>query len=231
VTVDSYRDYWLMEALANYSALMYLEKSKGTRESDRLLDVYRNQLLTAGDTGTVDATGPIVLGSRLENSQEPRAWRTITYGKGSWIIHMLRQRLGDARFSSLLAEVIKRYDRRSITTEIFRELAAGFLQPKSEDPKLEVFFDQWVYGTGIPALKLDYSIKGKAPNLRLSGTITQSDVDDDFSALVPVEIQVARGKTITRWVASSSTPVNFTVPLTQAPLKVALDPKRGLLRR
>ena len=38
--------------------------------------------------------GPIVLGPRLETSLEPRAWRTITYGKGSWIIHMLRRRHG-----------------------------------------------------------------------------------------------------------------------------------------
>ncbi len=31
VTSKTYRDYWLMEALANYSALLYLEQTKGTR--------------------------------------------------------------------------------------------------------------------------------------------------------------------------------------------------------
>ena len=48
---------------------------------------------------------------------------------------------------------------------------------------------------------------------------------------MPVEIQVARGKTITQWVRSSKEPVTFTVPLQQPPLKVTLDPRHGVLRR
>jgi hypothetical protein len=232
VTAESYRDYWLMESLANYSALLYLEKSKGPRDAEQMLDAYRNELLAKGENGqTVDSTGPIVLGMRLENSQEPRAWRSITYGKGSWIMQMLRQRIGDERFLSMLAEIIKRYDGKTVTTEAFRALAAEFLPPKSVDPKLETFFEQWVYGTGIPTLKLTYTLRGKAPALKLVGTLTQSDVDDDFSALAPVEIQVARGRSITQWVTSASTPVTFTVPLKQPPLKVTLDPHHGVLRR
>ena len=104
----------------------------------------------------VDSAGPIVLGTRLETSQEPRAWRAITYGKGSWIMQMLRGRMGDQRFLALLAEISKRYDRKDITTEEFRLLAAEYLPPKSDDPKLESFFEQWVYGTGIPTIKLTW---------------------------------------------------------------------------
>jgi hypothetical protein len=110
-------------------------------------------------------------------------------------------------------------------------LAAGFLPPKSDDPKLEAFFAQWVYGTGIPSLKLAWSVKGKAPALRLVGTLTQSDVGEDSSAIAPVEIQVARGRTITQWVRSAADPVTFTVAVTQPPLKVALDPHQAVLRR
>ena len=179
----------------------------------------------------MESAGPIVLGPRLENSLEPRAWRVITYGKGSWMMQMLRRRMGDDRFLAMLAEVLKRYDHKEITTEEFRETAAEFLPPKSDDPKLETFFDQWVYGTGIPTLKLTYHVKGKAPSLRLVGTVTQSDVPEDFTAYVPVEIQVARGRTITEWVRSGSDPATFTVALKQPPLKVTLDPHYAVLRR
>jgi aminopeptidase N len=197
-----------------------------------LLDAYRNELLAKQENGlAVDATGPIVLGTRLENSQEPRAWRSITYGKGSWILQMLRQRMGDQRFFALLAEIPKRYDGKPITTDAFREVAASFLPPKSEDPKLENFFEQWVYGTGIPALKFTYTVRGKAPALKLVGTLTQSEVDDEFSAVTPVEIKLAGGRTITHWVTSASTPVTFTVPLQAPPLKVTLDPHHAVLRR
>jgi hypothetical protein len=232
VTAASYRDGWLMEALANYSALLYLEKRKGARAVELMLDAYRSNLLAKGDSGqTVDSSGPIVLGPRLENSQEPRAWRSIVYGKGSWIIQMLRRRMGDERFFAMLRELMTRYAGKELSTENFRELAAQFLPPKSDDPKLEAFFEQWVYGTGIPSLKLAWSIKGKAPSLRLVGTLTQSDAGEDSSVIAPVEIQVARGRTITQWVRSANDPVTFTVALTQPPLKVAMDPHQAVLRR
>jgi hypothetical protein len=232
VTPATYRDNWLMEALANYSALLYLEKRRGARSMEIMLDTYRDALLAKNAAGqAVDSAGPIVLGTRLETSQEPRAWRSITYGKGSWIMQMLRGRMGDQKFLALLAEISKRYDRKDITTEEFRLLAAEYLPPKSDDPKLESFFEQWVYGTGIPAVKLSSSVKGAAPNVRLRGTVTQSGVEGDFTASVPVEIVIAKGRTVTQWVRSADVPVTFTVVLKAAPLKVTLDPHYGLLRK
>jgi hypothetical protein len=232
VTPATYRDNWLMEALANYSALLYLEKRRGAHALEVMLETYRENLLARNEAGqTVDSAGPIVLGMRLESSQEPRGWRAITYGKGSWIMQMLRGRMGDQKFFALLAEVSKRYDRKDITTEEFRLLAAEFLPPKSDDPKLETFFEQWIYGTGIPSIKLAWSVKGAAPNVRLTGTVTQSGVDKDFTASVPVEIAIAKGHTIAHWVRSADVPVTFTVALKAPPLKVTLDPHYGVLRK
>ena len=232
VAATGYHDNWMMEALAHYSALLYLEKRKGTPWLEQTMAEFRDGLLLKNDEGlTVDSTGPIVLGLRLESSQEPRAWRTITYGKGAWILHMLRRRMGDVRFFTMLSDLRKNYERKELTTEAFRLFASKYLPPKSPDPQLEGFFDQWVYNTGIPSFKLTHSVKGKAPNVRLVGTLTQSGVDDDFEAPVPVEIQVARGKTVVEWVTSSNEPVTFTVPLQQAPLKVTLDPRNSVLRK
>src|SRR5262249_44730288 len=144
----------------------------------------------------IDSAGPIVLGPRLESSLEPRAWRAITYGKGSWILHMLRRMMGDDRFFAMLAEMRRRYEFKEIGTDQFRLLAARYLPPKSDDPKLEAFFEQWVYATGVPHLKLTWSVKGKAPALKLVGTVSQSEVSDDTNVLVPVEVSFGRGKSI-----------------------------------
>ncbi|MBZ5584283.1 MAG: hypothetical protein LAQ30_19135 [Acidobacteriia bacterium] len=232
VVPAAYRDYWLMEALANYSALLYLEKHKGQHAVEVMLDAYRDSLLEKNEGGeTVESAGPIVLGTRLESSIEPRGWRNITYGKGSWILQMLRARMGDDRFLVMLAELARRYDHKEVTTEEFRGLAAQFLPPKTDDPALETFFDQWVYGTGIPTLKLTYAIKGKAPSLRLVGSLTQSGVEGDFGALAPVEIQLPRAKTVTEWVRAGKDPTQFSVALKQAPVKVLLDPHHAVLRK
>ena len=232
VTAASYRDNWLMEALANYSALLYIEKTRGAHAVDVMLDSYRTGLLQKNDKDeTVESAGPIVLGQRLESSRTPAAWRAITYGKGTWILQMLRRRMGDDRFLALLAQILKDYNRAPITTEQFRIEAAKFMPPKSDDPQLQNFFDQWVYGTGIPSLKMTYSVKGKAPAFRVTGTITQSGVDEDFATIVPVEIQIARGKSITQWVRASPESTSFSVALKHAPLKVTLDPNHAVLRK
>jgi len=231
VTSAGYHDEWLMEALADYSALLYLENKNGAQPVAMALESYKANLLQTVNGQTVESTGPIVLGMRLENSQTPSAYHSITYGKGSWIMHMLRRRMGDDRFLAMLAELRKEYERKALSTEDFRLLAARFLPPQSADPQLENFFDQWVYGTGIPALKLSYSVKGKGGALRLNGTVTQSDVAGDFSVLAPVEIQLGHGKTLTQWVRTADGPVTFNVPVPQAPVKVLLDPNSSVLRR
>jgi len=223
VISGSYHDDWLMESLANYSALLYLEQRRGRQTLDAALESYKADLLEKNAAGqTIDSAGPIVLGTRLSSSQSPSGWHHITYGKGSWILHMLRAQMGDERFVAMLGELRRRYEWKSLSTEEFRQLAAEFLPPKSSDPKLEAFFDQWVYNTGIPTLKLTYEVRGRAPEVKLTGLVAQADVDSEFSAQVPVEIQCGSKKEV-KWVRTSSSPAPFTVTLPQSPTKVSLD--------
>jgi hypothetical protein len=229
VASAGYQHDWLLEALANYSALLYLEKHKGARAVDSVLNDYRVNLLASQNGRTVESAGPIALGVRLMSSQNPQAWRTIVYEKGTWIMHMLRRRMGDERFLSFLGELRRRFEWKSVDTESFRLLAAGFLPPKSPDPKLEAFFDQWVYSSGIPTLRMKYTLAGKAPALKLTVTVEQSGVDDEFSVAVPVEIQFGKAKPVTRLVRTSSERAVFTVALRQAPAKVVLDPGNSVL--
>ena len=222
VTAAEYHDDWLMESLANYSALMYLEKRKGIKAVDAILEDYRQKLLEKTDDGEIlESTGPIVQGTRLEG-----AWVAVVYGKGTWILHMLRRQLGDEVFLRMLSALRKEYEDKSISTEEFRLFCARFLPPHSPDQKLESFFDQWVYGTGVPALKLTSSLK---PRL-VTGTLTQSETDEDFAAAVPIEIQMGKGRSVTRMVIAGSEPVSFNLPVPAQPTKVSID-YRSILHR
>src|SRR6185437_12665427 len=174
---------------------------------ERGLNYYHDQLLLKGlDGTTAEARGPVVEGRRLESADAPSAADAVLYGKGTWIIHMLRRRMGDAAFLKMLAEARRRYEFRTMTTEQFRELCAEYLPKGAADPKLVDFFDQWVYDTGMPTLKLTYSVNGH----KLSGTITQSDAPDDFTVLVPVEIRGGIGKPAVKFVRTSYGSVKFT---------------------
>jgi Peptidase family M1 domain len=218
VTAANYRDEWLIESLANYSALLLLEKRKGVKAVSELLDDYRNHLLEKTEIGhTLESVGPISWGRRLESSLAPNAWEVVAYQKGTWVIHMLRRKMGDANFYKFLREVANRYRLSPISTDQFRELAKAYLPPNSKDPDLKNFFENWVDGTGIPTVKLTYSWRAG----KLSGTLAQSNVSDDFTALVPVEVQGAKQRSI-YWLPIASDPIPFNIPMPVAPARVGL---------
>lgn len=224
------QDDWLMEALANYSALLYLEKRRGPKSVETVLEQYRARLLEKDRDGkTVESAGPINQGLRLVSSQSPAAWRVITYEKGSWIMHMLRRRLGNEAFLAMLAQCVKRYDGGSVSTAQFRALAAEFLPRNSSDPKLETFFESWVYGTGVPSLKMTWKSEGRAPAITVTGTLTQTGAPDDFEIFVPLQVQFARGAPETHWVKTSGDPVTFSIRTKVPAIKVLLDPQGSVL--
>ncbi len=227
VLTAGYHDEWITEALANYSAMLYIEKRYGPKPVNTLLESYREGLLDTNAAGVaVEQSGPVTDGRRLELDGKPAAWITVMYGKGTWIMRMLHARMGDEAFWKMLAELRHRYERKNLTTDQFRELCAEFMPTGVPDPKLRDFFDQWVYGMGIPALKLTASGK----NLRAAGTLTQKDVPDDFSADFPVQIDL-HGRKITTWVRSSSEPVSFSIPVPTRPERIELDPGNQFLKR
>jgi len=225
VAADTAQDEWLMEALANYSALLVLEKKKGTRAMLSVLDQYRRQLFVQdGDGREMDAAGPIRLGPRLTSSQSPEAWRHIVYGKGSWIIHMLRRRLGDAAFYPLLAGFARRYRFQHASVRQFQEAVAE-VAPKDF---VEPFFEHWVENTGIPAFTLTHQFKAG----RLTITVTQAEAGEKASFQVPVEVLATpRGKSQIHWIATGNEPATLTLAMRTPPAKVTLDPDWAVLRR
>jgi len=232
VFTNSPQDSWLMEALANYSALLYLEKRRGARALEQVLAEYRQRLLrrVADEAdGTVESMGPIVWGPRLRFLPAAGAWELITYEKGSWILHMLRRKMGDQRFAAFLGELAREFNRRPITTEEFRLAAARHLPPSSPDPKLETFFQSYVYSTGVPTLQLQSSVKGKSPVWTVTGKVTQSGVDEDFAVWVPVEVQFRSGPPLVQWVRTDLEPAEFKITVKQVPVRVILDPSGSLL--
>ncbi len=220
VTADGYQDEWLQEALANYASLMYMEKRKGVKQLEPVLSDYTRHLMAKEDKGTaLEAAGPITLGIRLQNSHSVNAWRVITYEKGTWIIHMLRRQMGDAAFRKLLSTIVREYKQKPISTEQFRKLAASMLPAGSPDAQLDVFFENWVYGTGIPSLKLNMKA---STGLRVSGTMTQSGVGRDFEVDVPVEVHFAKGAAQIFWVRTGNEPVEFAFQLKQPATRVVI---------
>jgi hypothetical protein len=219
VSTEGYHDEWIMEALANYTAMLYLQKTEGDPAVNTLLAVYREALLDRNETGAmVESAGPVTQGRRVELAGKPDAWIAVMYGKGAWIMHMLHARMGDETFWKMLAELRRRYEYKNLTTDEFRALCAEYLPEGAPDRKLEAFFDQWVTGTGLPQLQFTSSVKGAGGHFEVTGTLSERG---DFAADVPLEVNL-KGRWVTKWVRPSGDTTDFRWGFDEKPSAVRL---------
>src|SRR5260370_29252464 len=153
-----------------------------------------------------DDVGPLVLGYRLSSSKSTDGFERLVYGKGAWVIHMLRMMLRqrgardpDERFVELLHNLIGKYRYRALTTEDLQRECEALMTPAMalEGPRsLEWFFDQWVRGSGIPHYQVSYSVRKIESGYQVRGTLHENGVARSFLALVPLYITTESGKPI-----------------------------------
>ena len=247
---SSYRDQWFSEGLANYSAMMMLQDKNppGFRE---IMEQYRDDLLEKNKDGMtpVDA-GPVTLGTRLLSSRFPEGYEAISYGRGTWLFHMLRTMLDDAGgapgkrnlgpgeepFVRALKKLRQQYEGKTIST---RELLDVFAEdlPQSlryEGKKsLDWFLDGWVNGTAVPRLELKaarFTAKGSAQTV--AGTILQKDAPRDLITSVPV-YGVASGRQLEFLgrVFADGEESSFRLSVPAGVHKIVLDPFETVLRQ
>ena len=233
---QTYHDQWLSEGLASYAAALFLAQGKdGVRQFHDLLHLYKHDLLAKTSGGaTVESGGPIWLGQRLSNSMDPEGYSNIVYKKASWVLHMLRGLMtdpktdSDARFFRMLRDFVARHQGQSVSTEDFVRHAEKYMTAANDlehDHKLDWFFNEWVYGTGIPTYTLHTEARELANGQYIvEGTITQSNVPEDFEMPVRVVGLYARDKRATMGqvvVGSGESHFKFTVP--RKPLRVTID--------
>ena len=225
------RDGWLMEGLATYSSLLWLEEKSGARERDEVLGEFLRNLIRKSDGQSVESAGSVVMGRRLRTAKLPEAYRIIVYEKGAWIMHMLRGILGDDGFFALLRALCDTQESEVVTTESFRALAAGFVPADHHDRDLRDFFDQWVYGTGVPRLSVEWDQEARGGQYHFNLRLVQSGVPEYFPVRVPVEVHTLPGRSLVKHVlvGDGGDDPGFSVVLRNAATRVVIDPNGWLL--
>jgi aminopeptidase N len=230
ISVETDSDDWLMEALATYSSLLYLEHKHGRSVLDEALAEFKKHLLEQNEAGEpIERAGAVVLGSRLRSSQFPTARRVIIYEKGAWIFHMLRGIMGDGKFFEFLRSLRDDFEFKVLTNEDFRAHAARYVPTDWPDSTLVNFFDQWVYGTGIPKLSVSFLNKGKAPRIEFEAQLHQTGVSEHFSVPAPLEIHTLPGRSLVKEVRTDGDLTALSVVLQNPASRVVIDPANWLL--
>jgi hypothetical protein len=188
----SYRDAWLSEGMASFSALWYLQaERKHNTEYFKFLDQYRNDIHDDRD----DA-GPIWIGYRNSTPNARRGYDIMIYEKGAWVLHMLRIMMLDLstmkedRFTETLRDFYQSYRGAPATTEDFRRVVERHM-----GVPMDWFFDEWVKGTALPTYHVAWSPQAAANGrFTVHMRITQEHVPQDFQMTVLVSADLGDGR-------------------------------------
>jgi aminopeptidase N len=142
VTESDWDDVWLSEGFATYFTLLFIEHAYGR---DAFVAGLRDSRKTVVDFYARRPDYRVVHDNLADMSQ---VTTSMTYQKGSWVLHMLRERLGDDRFWAGIREYYARYRDASASTSDFRHV-----MERASGEDLSAFFDQWLYRGGIPRLE------------------------------------------------------------------------------
>jgi hypothetical protein len=240
----SYRDQWLSEGFSQFSAGLWLELTSGQGRARTFWKDTRKSIVgkTIFDQFPHEA-GPLTQGFRLHTHRSKGA-SDLIYSKGAYVLHMLRMMMqsprgGDEAFTEMMKDFTSTLGGRHATTADFQAVVERHMSAEMDmqkDRKMDWFFRQWVHGTMVPAAyELDVRTESAgASQLRISGSLRQTGVPEDFRMLVPLYLDLG-GDRIVRigripCVGTAPVPLDVTVPVAKV-RKVLVNANLDVLTR
>ena len=171
VGMGSYREQWISESMATYSAILFARK-KLWAEARSLVGPtsgWQYELTCQTTTGrTIESLGPLTLGPRLISSHSSSAYDSIVYKKGAVVIDMLSRFYGEETFLRLLRSTARHVSFKPVSTEQFLGLLG---QLSGTD--LTAFANQFIYGTGLPEIYYDYRFQPDGEGWKIHLSVRQ----------------------------------------------------------
>jgi Peptidase family M1 domain len=240
---DAYRDQWIDEAIANYFALLFADTQKRTDHSLHVwLARYRDNLaVKLPDVELPNSEiGALELGNRLTSSKSPAGFEEVIYGKGAWVIHMLREMLRqpgaknpDARFFALLHNLVTKYAYRALSTADLQHEVEAVMTPSMDldgGRSMDWFFEQWVRGTGVPRYRVEFTVHNTEKGFLVRGKLYQENVPHSFLAPVPLYSGANPSHaTLLGVVVAAGPETSFHFTTQTEPHKILIDPQMTLL--
>lgn len=239
----SYHDQWMSEGFAQFSGNLYVEYRQGRKQYLDRLRLDKRDLFNRDEKNrTYESIGPVWMGRRLAFSTSPRAYDTVVYRKGGYVLHMLRMLLWDSHsqtpdhvFMETMKDFTSTYDNKPASTEDFQAIVEKHAPPGlivQQGQGLNWFFRQYVYGTGMAHYDFKYSVEAAGEGKwKISGSITQSEAPDGWIDKLPLYIvsgkNTARIGLLTAGGGNKTTP--FEAVIAVKPDKLILNANEDIL--
>jgi len=237
----SYRDQWMSEGFAQYSALIYVKARQDRDAQLALIHRMRKSLLDPPHSelgvgkGRVVDLGPIILGLRAATPQTVNGYYSLVYTKGALVLRMIHFLLSqpangdDKAFFVMMKDFAARYAGGAASTEDFFALASEHFRQSPIAQKyglqnLNWFYQQWVTQAALPSYRMEYAISPQGNGVLLSGTVYQENAPDDWIMPLPLAIHFGKGQEAHGTIEAKGEKTTFSIPLPMKPSSVVLDP-------
>ncbi len=214
VTESDWDDVWLSEGFATYFTLLFIEHAYGRDDFVAGLRSSAERVFAQYET---DPEYRIV---HDDLSDMSRVTSGATYQKGSWVLHMLRGRMGDDAFWAGIRSYYGRHMNGNATTEDFRIAMEGV-----SGLSLRTFFDQWLHSGGNPRLEgwWDYDETARAVRVELNQVQNTGPVFE-FPLEVGIHFDGQQLPSVVEQVDVDARFHRFVIPVAGPPTEVSLDP-------
>ena len=137
VTCRDWTHFWLNEGFASFMADAYKERRFGRAVYLKEIEAARMRYERVRDAGHDKALV-------FPDWEHPTADdRVIVYSKGAYVLHLLREELGERRFWEGMRAYTRTYMGQSVTTPDFQHA-----MERTSGADLTGFFRRWVYSAG-----------------------------------------------------------------------------------
>jgi aminopeptidase N len=218
VTCKDWTNTWLNEGFATFGATLWEEHYYGVDASSYRYWREQNTWMQSRELYPV----PIVTRD-IDDSVE---YVGNVYDKAGWVIHMLREQMGDEAFFRALKHYL---EANRLQNVVSADLAKAV--EESSGTNVDQFFDQWIYGAGAPrfTVRSSYDDSGKKVSLTVKQTQKLEGRVGLFHLLITVSITTSSGEKLFP-VEVSKADETFTFPVDGAPLMILFDKGDKLLK-
>jgi len=174
VTEGDWHHVWLSEGFATYLTTCYMEYRYG--EEKLKADMQRARLMVI--SAYKRSPAPVIDTTVTEFM---KLLNTNSYQKGAWILHMLRNEVGDKAFNDGIRIYYNRYRNRTALTQDFIEV-----MEEVSGKDMSLFFNQWLNRPEIPLISIGWS----ESNRRGEATITIEQLQEGGLFDIPLELEI-----------------------------------------
>ncbi|MEA1887789.1 MAG: M1 family metallopeptidase [Bacteroidota bacterium] len=214
VTEKDWHHIWLSEGFATYLTALYQGSREGETRLRAVMNMARQRVISSYERNPAPVIDTTVFDfMKLLN--------TNSYQKGAWVLHMLKNEVGDDLFWTGMQTYYARYRNRNVLTSDFKDTMEDI-----SGLDLDKFFHQWLYLPGHPALKVSWTYNNRREEIKI--LVEQQQEGHIFEFPLELQVKDQSGTRIESIIVNQQVQ-SFTLKSSDHPREITLDPEVRLL--